>query len=76
MTDAERIAALKAELAATRRAAIQMMVGMAMGIATTPEGREELAAGFAEATKDPDPIIARMARDVAAAIRAAVLVDE
>ncbi|SEN90288.1 hypothetical protein SAMN04489859_102151 [Paracoccus alcaliphilus] len=76
MSDKERIAQLEAELAATKRAATHMMVGMAMGIASTPEGREELAAGFAEAASDPDPAIAEMAQAVADAIRAAMLADE
>lgn len=76
MTPNERIQQLEAELAATKRAAIHMMVGMAMGIASTPEGREELATGFAEAADDPDPAIAEMAQAVADAIRAALLADE
>lgn len=76
MTPEQRIAQLEAELAATKRAAIHMMVGMAMGIASSPEGREELAAGFAEAADDPDPAIAEIAQAVADAIRAALLVDE
>lgn len=71
MTPEERIVQLEAELAATKRAAVHMMTGMALGIVSTPEGREELAAGFIEAASDPNPMIAEMARAVAAAIRAA-----
>ncbi|RJL15288.1 hypothetical protein [Paracoccus siganidrum] len=71
-----RIEQLEAELAATRQAAVHMMVGMAMGIASTPEGREDLAEGFSEAANDPDPVIARLADDLAAALRAAIVLDE
>lgn len=69
MTDAERIAALEAQLAATKKAAVHMMVGMAQGIAQTPEGLRDLSAGFAEAANDTDPIIAGLALAVAEALR-------
>lgn len=73
---AARIAELESELAATKRAAIHMMVGMATGIASSPEGREELAAGFSEAASSADPATAELSRLVAAALRAALISDE
>ncbi len=75
MTPEARIKELESKLAATKQAATHMMVGMAMGIASTPEGRELLADGFAEAAKDPNPTIAEMAKAVSDAIKAALLVD-
>lgn len=69
MTDADRIAALERELSDTRHAAVAMMLGMARGMVSTPEGREELARGFDEAAVGADPVTAKLARAVADAIR-------
>lgn len=67
----EKIAELKDVLAETKRAAVQMIVGMAMGIASSPEGREELAAGFSAAALEADPVTAELSELVAAALLAA-----
>lgn len=69
MSDADRLAALRLELIATEQAAVSMMLGMAEAVATTPEGREELARGFEEAAETADPVTVRLARRVAEAIR-------
>lgn len=57
--------ALRRELADTQRAAISMLLGMAEAIASTPEGREDLARGFEDAAAGADPVTARLARQVA-----------
>lgn len=65
----ERIKALEFELHQTRTAAVHMMLGMADAIATSKEGRAELAKGFEDAAVVADPVTARLARLVAAALR-------
>ncbi len=70
MTPLERIVALERELAATRTAAVEMIVSLAQGALRTPEGREELAQTFDEVGRDEcNPEAARLARLVAEAIR-------
>lgn len=72
MSPEERIIALERELYDTRRAAVTVILGMADAIAQTPEGREDLARGFDDAAKDAtiaDPVLARLARLVAGALR-------
>lgn len=69
MTDKDRIIALERELDDTRLAAVRLILGMCRAIATTPEGREERARSFEEAAAQADPLMARMARLVAAELR-------
>ena len=69
MNDADRIAALERALSDTRQAALSMMIGMAQGMVSTPEGREELARGFDQVAAGADPVTAGLARAVADAIR-------
>lgn len=69
MTDADRIAELERELDDTRRAAVSIVMGMVDAIAKTPEGREELAQGFAWAAVEADPVTSRLARLIAEAVR-------
>lgn len=65
----EQILELKKELAMTRAAAVTMLVGMAQGIANSEEGLEDLAKGFDDAAEGADPILAELAKAVAAALR-------
>lgn len=70
MTDADRITALERELSDTRQAAVEIIVAMARGIASSPEGRAELAADFeAMADESEGAAAAGLARAVADAIR-------
>jgi len=69
MDDKERIISLERELDDTRLAAARMIIEMCRAIATTPEDREARARGFDEAAAQADPVMARMARLVAAELR-------
>lgn len=69
MSEIDRIVALERELDDTRRAAVHIVLGMVDAIAKTREAREELAQGFAWAATDTDPVTARLALLLAAAIR-------
>ena len=69
MTAEERIIALERELDDTRLAAVRLILGIVRTIATTPVGRQEMARGFDEAASEADPLMARMARLVAAELR-------
>lgn len=69
MTDADLIIALERELDDTRRAAVHIVLLMVDAVAKTPEKRDELARGFALAATDSDPVTARLARLIAAAVR-------
>lgn len=69
MSPEERIIALERELDDTRLAAVRLILGIVRTIATTPEGRQEMARGFDEAAAEADPLMARMARLVAAELR-------
>ena len=69
MTPEKRIQELEAALAASRKAAVHMMVDMGLALAKTPEDREQAAMAFDEAAEDPDPAIAEMAAAVAKALR-------
>lgn len=69
MTPEKRTQELEAALAASRKAAVHMMVGMGLALAKTPEDREQAAKVFDEAAEDPDPTTAEMAAAVAKALR-------
>lgn len=69
MSPEERIIALERELDDTRLAAVRLILGIVRAIATTPVGRQEMARGFEEAAAEADPLMARMARLVAAELR-------
>ncbi len=69
MTPEERIVHLERQMIETRRAAIAIIMGMAEGVAPTPEGREKLAQGFDEAAEGSEGEIARLARLAAGALR-------
>lgn len=72
MTDAERIIELEREIAETQAAAVKIIVGMALGMVNSPEGRLEVAEGFANAAVEPDSPIAKLSRLAANAIRRTV----
>ena len=69
MQDIERIVALERELEDTRRAAVKIVLDMVDSVARTPDQREELARGFAQAATGNDPIMARLAWVMAEAVR-------
>lgn len=69
MTPEERVIALEREMEDTRRAAVMLILGIVEAVATTPDGREDLAQGFDEVAGEADHVTARLARLVAAAIR-------
>lgn len=68
-SQSERIRALERELHQTRMAAVHMLMGVSDAIASTPDGREDLARGFEEAAAQADAVTARLARLVAQALR-------
>lgn len=69
MTPADRIAALERELSDTRQAAVEIIVAMARGIASSPAGRAELAADFEAMAAESGGAAAGLARAVAEAVR-------
>ena len=69
MTEIDRIVALERELEDTRRAAVQLVLGMVNAVAKTPEQREELAQGVTLAATESDPETARLAWVTVEAIR-------
>ena len=69
MTEIDRIVALERELEDTRRAAVEIVLGMVDCVARTAAQREELALGFARATTGTDPLTARLAWVMVEAIR-------
>ncbi|WP_226562181.1 hypothetical protein [Salipiger thiooxidans] len=60
---------LERQLVELRKAAVEIMLEMAHGIASTPAAREELAQGFEEAAGVGISEKQRLARLVAAALR-------
>lgn len=69
MTDAEKVIALQRELAETRAAAVTLIVGMTLGIASSTEGRLEIAEGFENAAGGQITPLANLSRLAADAIR-------
>ena len=69
MTAEYRLIQLERELIETRNAAVAMVVGMAKGITSSPEGREELAASFDAVAAEADQVTRRLATLVALALR-------
>ncbi|MEW2911440.1 hypothetical protein [Leisingera sp. JC11] len=69
MTAEERIAELEQQLTEARRAAVAIILGITDAIATTPEGREELAQGFDEAAGQGSKEMRALSRLVATALR-------
>ncbi|MDK3016518.1 hypothetical protein [Pseudodonghicola flavimaris] len=67
--DSARIAALEAQVAECRRAALEIILGLTDGIARTDEGRLELARGFEAAGKAATGELAALSRIVASALR-------
>lgn len=70
MSEEDQIAELKRQLADTRNSAVHLLMGMADAVATTPEGREDLARGFDEIVEQSDEETAYLAKKVAAELRA------
>lgn len=70
MTPEQRIIALERDLIETRSAAARMMIALACGLVTTPQGRHEIADAMDEAAQDAaNPYEARLARLVASGLR-------
>lgn len=71
MNPQQRILALERELAETRSAAARMMAGFIQGLVETEAERAEVAEDLFATANDSrtDPIEARLARLVAAAVR-------
>ncbi|NDV52134.1 hypothetical protein [Salipiger sp. PrR003] len=60
---------LERQLIEVRKAAVEMLVGMARGAASTHAGREDIAKSFDEVAKSGSGEAQRLARLVAAALR-------
>jgi len=71
MNPQQRILALERELVETRSAAARMMAGFIQGLVETEAGRAEVAEDLFATANDSrtDPIKARLARLVAAAVK-------
>lgn len=71
MTPEHRITMLERELIETRNAAARMVATIVRRLIATEEGRAEVVGAMMEMARDPevDPVEARLARLVAAAVR-------